>query len=134
MPLQEWSGRLGRAWDGGNHREFQALSPKAFFWGRNVAVFANLFLSNECSVWFWLGPQGPSPLQWHSWPEPSPTLSEKDPSVLLSTCGPRCGGITSQTSVRTTKKRGSAALEVSGHCLQVSTCCTWSAEGSNPVG
>lgn len=79
-------------------------------------------------------PRGPSPLQWHSWTEPSPTLSEKDPSVLQSTWGPQCGGTTSQTSVRTTKKRGSAALEVSGSCLQVGMYCTWSAEGSNPDG
>ncbi|XP_054080198.1 uncharacterized protein DDB_G0280205-like isoform X2 [Rissa tridactyla] len=63
----------------------------------------------------WSGPQGPSPLQLRSRPEPSPPLSEKDPSVLRSTCGPRCGGTTSPTSAKTTKKLGSAALETAAN-------------------
>lgn len=133
MPLQEWSGTLGWASEDWDHRGAQAPSPKAPVWGLNFAATASFFLSNESGVWFWPGPQGPSPLQLHSWPEPSPTLSEKDPSALRSTCGPRCDGTTSPTSARTTKKLGSAALEVSGSCLQLNTCCARSAKGSSPA-
>lgn len=42
--------------------------------------------------------------------------------MLQSTCGPRCDGTTSLTSVRITKKRASAASEVSGSCLQLNVC------------
>lgn len=131
-PLQEWSGRLGWAWE--TTENFRHC-PQRHFSGAEMLLFLPTcsYLMSPVSG-SGQAPRGPSPLQWYSWTEPSPTLSEKDPSVLQSTWGPRCGGTTSQTSVRTTKKRGSAALEVSRSCLQVGMYCTWSAEVSNPDG
>lgn len=56
-PLQGWSGRLGWAWE--TTENFRHCPQRHFSGAEMLLFFANLFLSNESSVWFWIGPQGP---------------------------------------------------------------------------